>query len=434
MDITSRLKGLRNSHSFYSIQTNFVNQGLSLISFLVLPNILMPNEYDKVVFIGVILGFNVLFEFGLQFVYVKNIASYFDGKDCINEIGVSTINQTTFAVRLIGTLLFSLVIFTSYCLKFSFSPVAVMVAALPVTMLAVQFNLQVLTAKSDFYSFRNFSVLNRSSVVISSLAMAWCLGIFGWIVGTLSALILSMISMRSTLIFPSVIIDWNYVSANIKAAAFLLVNFFVWQQLLILGKVLATFVYVGEALSTIGILYSLYWAFASLIIAAYIPIGVYVHRHFKVSRGEVINRLYRRFVFSLPIVSLIVLLMCNMTVFNFVNAFFAMYDLDYDAYRTLMVSLVLFPFFIGFGNILVANHHEKYMLSISGIAMLVAMSVYCFDLADSLVDVNFTGVAVYAVLIQSYMARHFFHMIKSKALLLALIVVFIVLLYSGVFT
>jgi O-antigen/teichoic acid export membrane protein len=356
-----------------TLHANLIQQACMAALLFTLPNLLDKAAYAETVFVGVLMSFIVLADMGLSLVY-RRVVPALDMQSLLHQDEIKNWNATALGFGLISASVFSLAMTTVYAARYGFSAKALLLLAYSILYFWLSFHVNRETAAQNFAGYRRTVGLRAGSslLVIPLVAM---MGVSGWFLGLLAAALLTMLVTGRQLLEPLGRIDWSRVRQYLPEGWILCLTSATWLQQLNFGRLYAGLQYGPEALAHYGVASAAYLSLSTLVISIFLPMTVAVMARFGRSEAEAFEYAAQRISASVWWVAGGSLLVAELTPYVFA-LLFPGYNFEPLMLRTLLMSMVFYPFFIMLGSCLVAKQQSVIylLITLAGIAVSAAFA------------------------------------------------------------
>lgn len=359
------------SGSRQTIFANLIQQACAAALLLSLPNLLDKQEYAQTVFVGILLGFMALADFGLLLVYGRLVPALVTKG---NALAIVRWDASVSVFGLLASIFFSLMIALIYWLKFRHGENAAMLSLLPIGLYWISFHISRTMAAGDFSEYQR-AIGIRALASLLAIPMVAAAGLSAWFASQVVAALLVMGLIGRRLLEPIGRVDWVLVRSHIPEGLMLCVITAAWLQLLNFGRLYASLVYPAETVAHYGIMGAAYQSLSTLLISAFVPVSVGVLGRFGKSNSEALEFMRTVLARSVWWVLSGSILMTEAAP-HALGFFFPDYRFEGNTLLALLLGLVFYPFFLLLGNCMVAKQKAgTYLLLISvalGVCLLVA--------------------------------------------------------------
>jgi O-antigen/teichoic acid export membrane protein len=360
----SRAQG---SSSRHTLATNIIQQFCAALIILYLPNILTKTDYAQVVFVTVLLSFMAFADFGLSIVYGRAVPALL-AQDNSDEIEIW--NRTTLIFGLITSSFYSIIIALLYFMRYG--SVVNTLLLLPMPFIIFWFTLYVgrMTVRGDFRPYLKVNSWRYvSSLIVFPLAFFY--GLTGWFMSQLIAALLGLLCLGKQLFRPLKKPHWPLVRTHLLEGVVLSLHNVLWTQLLYFARLYASLVYKPEYTAGYGIISTAYQSVSTLVISVFLPVGVAIYTNY--GKGEekalaVANISVRRNFLWVSAIS-IMLILIQPPLFRFC---FPAYHFHGRGSTAMLLCVMLAPFFLTYGWLMVARKQFKRYLMLVIVSLLIS--------------------------------------------------------------
>ncbi|MGG7073552.1 hypothetical protein U5B43_04740 [Campylobacter sp. 9BO] len=362
---------LKNSK--YTLFANIVNQISSIIIFLIVPNIVIQDDYAQIIFILVLLSFLVISDFGMSFVYGRKMPSIYYNGD-IKQI--EAYNQTFFWFRLIMSFIGSIVVSTIYFLRYEDFLNSLALLCLNPLMVIISFSVSQYSAKEDFKFYQNINIKGAFARILI-IPFVYFYGICGWIVAQIFASLIVLKTMKERVFLKHECFDIRLIRIHFREGVILLLLFFFWNQLLNSGRLFASFVFDGDLLAQYGLTNNAYSLFLNLVISVFLPVTVATLKIMETDARSAIRQLFDVTIRTSLFLSPLVILSIEISPFLF-DIFFSKYTIDRDVLKYQLLSLMALPPVVTIGNIFQGLQNPEKLAIINIVSFFISCIVFIF--------------------------------------------------------
>ena len=351
-----------------TVSANIFQQLSSIVLFLLIPKILSVENYAIVVFIGVLLSFASLGDFGFSFVYSRKMPAIYHANDldAINQW-----NATAFWLGLISSLMVGGLIAVIYYFKFHGLLYAVLIFLLLPMMALTSFYTLQFTSREDFVSYRNLIIV-QSGLRLLAIPLTLMLGLLGWFINQILIFSVGLKKLFDNGIPPLAEFNKSLINKHFHEGLLLILTFFIWNQMLGSGRLFAAFHYEKSIIAMYGLMSTGYQILTSLLLSAFIPFSVNTLKMIHTDEKAAIARIFKIIYIAIPSVFVLVLLAETVTPYLF-TLFFQKYHYDAVIFKSFLYSLFLFPIVITFGNVYIGKAKTPLYVVLLAISLLVAI-------------------------------------------------------------
>lgn len=369
-----------SSGSRQTLLANLIQQGCAAALLLSLPNLLDKQAYAQIVFVGVLLGFMALADFGLSLVYGR-LAPALAAQG--NTAAIKSWDASVLVFGLITSVFFSILIALLYWLKYGYAEHAVMLSFLPAGLYWISFHVTRTTVTGNFSEYRR-AVGIRALVSLLAIPMVTVGGLSAWFASQAIAVLLVMGYIGRRLLEPIGRVDWALVRRHVPEGLMLCLITAAWLQLLNFGRLYASVAYPAETVAHYGVIGSAYQSLSTLLISAFLPVSVGMLGRFGKSDSEAFE--FMRTVLARSVwwvlAGAFLITEAAPYVFGFV---FPDYRFDGATLCALLMGIVFYPFFLLLGNCMVGKQKTGTYL------LLIVLALGVCSLAAGLIDLFFEG-------------------------------------------
>ncbi len=339
---------------------NIIQQACAAAVILLLPNIMSKPDYAQVVYVGVLLSFAAFADVGISLVYGRVVPALHTMK---NHAALSVWNSTSLKFGLLTSSVYAVIIAALFYARYETTLHAMLLLPVPFIVFWFSFHVGRMSATGDFHDYRK-SITWRALGSLMVLPLALVIGLTGWFVGTLGAAMLALARLGKRLWQPIGGIDWGIIRRHLKEALLLSSISVLWLQLLNFARLYASMHYNAEDIATYGILSAGYQSVSALVISIFLPVSVGLLGRYGESEASAMTFAHTILRRSLPWV--LALTCLGIVAAPYVLAWgFPSYQFSTDTITPMLLGLPLHPFFIIWGNLLVARQHAwRYLLII----------------------------------------------------------------------
>jgi hypothetical protein len=229
-----------------------------------------------------------------------------------------------------------------------------------------------MSSTGDFQDYRK-SITWRSLGSLLVLPLTLALGLTGWFIGMLAAVVLALLRLWPRLLQPIGALDWGLIRRHVREGVLLSSISVLWLQLLNFARLYASMRYGAEDIATYGIISAGYQSVSTLLISIFLPVSVGILSRYGESEASAIAFAHRMLLRSMPwaiAVSALGILVAP----PLLHRCFPTYQFDAATIAAMLLSIMFYPFFIVWGNLLVARQYfARYLLIIlSGLLISTA--------------------------------------------------------------
>lgn len=358
-----------------TVSANIIQQLSSTLLFLLIPRILSVENYAIVVFVGVLLSFASLGDFGFSFVYSRKMPAIYHANDLDD---INQWNATAFWLGLISSLIVGVLLAVIYYLKFHEPLYAVLIFLLLPLMALTSFYTLQFTSREDFTSYRNLIIV-QSGLRLLAIPLTLLLGLLGWFINQFIILSVGLKKLFDNG-FPALAkCNKSLIRAHFHEGILLILTFFIWNQLLGSGRLFAAFHYEKSIIAAYGLMGSGYQILNSLLVSAFIPFSVNTLKMIHTDERAAVERTFKVVYVAMPCIFVLVLLAETVTPYLF-ELFFKKYHYDAVIFKSFLYSLYLFPIVITFGNVYIGKAKITLYIILLAISFSVVIASFYYML------------------------------------------------------
>ncbi|HSI43285.1 MAG TPA: hypothetical protein VK949_03000 [Methylotenera sp.] len=351
-----------------SLLANVSQQISSIFLFLLIPRILTVDDYAIVVFVAVLLSFSNLGDLGFTFVYSTKMPVIYQRNDK-NEI--QEWNSTAFWFGIIGSLIVGCLLSITFYIKFSHPLYASFIFLLLPVMFITSFHIMQFTSLENFSSYRNL-IFSQSVIKLLTILFSYMMGLLGWFVNQFFMYSLTIKKLINEGLPPIKKFNHHLIKSHFLNGVLLISVFFLWNQLLGSGRLLAAFNYEKSIIADYGLMSTGYQILSSLLIATFIPFSVSTLKMIEVDDKIAIERIFKAIYIAIPCVLVLVMLAETLAPFLF-KLLFKKYQYDSVVFKSFLYSLFLSPIVVTLGNVYIGKKKLPLYIGILGISFLSAI-------------------------------------------------------------
>lgn len=338
------------SNSKDTIITNITQQGIGLIIFLIIPNLITVNNYAEITYAYVLISFAVLSDLGFASVYNRRMPSFYHSNN-INDI--ERWNVSIFWLRFVTSILFSAIIsFVFFIKSHNLSNSLMLLPFVSLTTISTFF-ISKYTVQSNFKVYRKLNSFQAYAKLLI-IPLVYAFGIFGWFLSQSASALITLFKIREKIFPNKFYIDLKIIKQNLREGLSLVIVTFLWSQLLNSARLFASFYYPNEIIAQYGLISSGYQIMSSLIIAAFLPITIHVFKVIYTDETQAVNYVFKIIYQTIPVVFILAVLSSEITPY-FLTTFFPKYKIDAVIVKTLIFSLLTYPLIVTLGNLMIAK-------------------------------------------------------------------------------
>jgi len=348
-----------------------------VIIFLTIPRILTVEDYAITVFVGVLLSFVSLADFGFTFVYSRKLPALYH---VANESELNQWHSTAFWFPFTMAFLMGLFLAVIYFIKFESYLQALCVFLIPAGMSLIAYISAKYSARGDFFTYRNLNI-EQSVLKIFTVPIVFICGILGWFVGQL---LISLPGIKRLLKddLPNIkCFDTKLIFTSFKEGILLIGVFSLWMQLMGLGRLLAASNYSKVIIANYGIMNAAYQILTSLVIAAFVPFSVHTLKMVSINEKNAAEMIFKVIFLALPIMFFLILITQKLAPYLF-EFFFQKYQYDAKIFDSLLYGLMALPIVLTLGNLFVAKQKVFHYLVLLGLSFLVGIFSFYLMLSE----------------------------------------------------
>lgn len=362
------------NNSKYTLSANLINQLVGVIIFLVIPNILNKNEYAQTVYISVLVSFMVLSTFGMNFLYNRLMPSIYAVNDT-NKI--EEYNQTFFLFIFFMSICGSIIIATIYYLKYNILLNSILLLIVNPLLTIVTFSIQKHTVNEDFKIYRNINFKNSLFKILTMPFFTYIFSLTGWIFSQSLISLLTLRTIKNKSLFNYHLFNYSIIKNHFFEAIILLMNFFLWSQLLNSGRFYSTINFSDEVIAQYGITNAGYSLLLTLMISIFLPVTIASLKIMKDDVKGAIDKLFNVIIKTSLIIFLVVIISIEIAPYLY-TIFFPSYVINFKILEYQLLSLMTLPFYATLGNIFIGTKQPLKLLSIyltSGILSFIVFKL-----------------------------------------------------------
>jgi O-antigen/teichoic acid export membrane protein len=358
-----------------TVSANILQQLSSTLLFLLIPRILSVENYAIVVFVGVLLSFASLGDFGFSFVYSRKMPAIYhvNNLDEINQW-----NATAFWLGIISSLIVGVLLAVIYYLKFNGLLYAVLIFLLLPMMALTSFYTIQFTSREDFTSYRNLIIV-QSGLRLLAIPLTLMLGLLGWFINQFIILSVGLKKLFDNG-FPALAeCNKNLIRTHVHEGILLILTFFIWNQLLGSGRLFAAFHYEKSVIAVYGLMNTGYQILSSLLLAIFIPFSVSTLKMIHIDDKAAIQRIFKAIYIAMPCILVLVVLTEIVTPYFF-TLFFKKYHYDAVIFKSLLYCLFILPIVFTLGNVYISKQKTPLYIALLVISFSGAVAAFYYML------------------------------------------------------
>jgi O-antigen/teichoic acid export membrane protein len=356
---------LQNSKD--TVITNLTQQGVSIIIFLLLPNLLTVDGYAQITYVAVLLSFMMLSDIGVTSVYNRKMpAVYYSG----NVDEMNDWNTTVFWFRFFTSLGFAVVISAVYFNKHN-NIINSLILAMVVPLLTIaSFYISKYTVQSDFSVYRRINSFQAYTKLLV-LPFTYLFGLTGWFISQSVSGIFALFAIKGKIFPDKCYINTHLIKPHLIEGLLLVATTFMWTQLLGSARFFSSFYYPNVVTAQYGLINSGYQIISSLVIAAFLPVTVYLLKFIKTDEEQAVDYVFNKIIKSIPVVFVLTAVSAEITPFLLIK-FFPKYNIDSLTAKVLIFSLITYPILVIIGNLFIGKKKTLHYL-------VLTASFFCFN-------------------------------------------------------
>ncbi len=370
---------MRLKHNIDMVLANLVQQITGTIAILLIPKFLSPDEYGKITTIAVLLAFAPLCDLGISNVYTRKMPALLAQGE---SAAVSAWNATTLWMKIVGSVIFGLILGGLYEWKYGETLTSISIVAITFLTTITTYFVSWNTVRSDFAAVKTITIL-QAILRLLTIPGAAFIGVFGWcsaqIIAALGLTIRGDIRHWFRVNLHNSPFCLKLVKDNIPEALqlVLLTNF--WVQMLSFGRSYAALSYPDAITAQYGLVNAALQAITSVCIAAFSPQTIKVYSLLALDREQALQFVIRTISWTMPVMVLGSIASIQLLPIFFKMAF-PTYNIPDQLIAFSMLSLISYPIIMSLGSLLIGSGRSAIYLAtvLAGLAVAFTSATTLF--------------------------------------------------------